>query len=236
MRIRQASRRGIWERNQGTGAETRRVSRARHSRRSKGGGVEEINQALQAVTFFLEAHWLDFHSRRMKHQIQQARYFKCCRCGSRSLPFMLFIYGLGGLFGSQIGGRLSDRFGPNRPMLVALALNAVNLGVLRWTLLSEIGATLAMLIWGFAGWAIFSAQQSRLFRIEPQNGNVVLLLNQSSVYLGSATGALLGAMLLRFGISMADLPSVAASLLLVALITTAVSIASASPGGRKTDH
>jgi predicted MFS family arabinose efflux permease len=146
---------------------------------------------------------------------------------------LLFIYGLGGLLGSQIGGRLSDRFGPNRTMLVALALCAANLAALPWALSSEFAALFAMLIWGFAGWAIFSAQQSRLLHLAPQDGNVVLSLNQSSIYLGSASGALLGAALLRYGVSTDSLTRVAAGLLLFALLAIAASAISAAASHRQ---
>jgi DHA1 family inner membrane transport protein len=50
----------------------------------------------------------------------------------------------------------------------------------------------AVVVWGFAGLAFASPQQSRLLRLAPDAAGIVLALNASAIYLGSAGGAFLG--------------------------------------------
>ncbi len=141
-----------------------------------------------------------------------------------SLAALLFVYGLGGLLGSQTGGWLSDRYGTNLPILGVVALNAIVLGTLHWTISSDLCAPIAMLAWGLGGWAIFAAQQGRLHRLEPTNSHLVLALNQSCIYLGSAGGAWLGATLLGWGVPVPGLTYFAASLFFLAFFVFAVSM------------
>lgn len=118
------------------------------------------------------------------------------RLGLDDIALLLLGYGLGGLAGSQLGGRLVDRFGTTAPIVVCVALNAGNIGLLNLTGGTELGAGIALFIMGFCGWAIFPAQQSRMLTLAPEHGGVVLSLISSTIYIGSAFGAALGGLLL----------------------------------------
>jgi DHA1 family inner membrane transport protein len=113
-----------------------------------------------------------------------------------NIAWLLVAYGLGGLCGSQIGGRLVDRFGTVVPIVVNVIVNAVNIGVLNQSAGSVPGAAVGLFIMAFVGWAVFPAQQSRLLALEPTHGGVVLSLIASTIYIGSAVGAGLGGLLL----------------------------------------
>lgn len=81
---------------------------------------------------------------------------------------LLLIYGVGGLLGSQLGGRLVDRFGAVRPIIVCLGLASVNQVLLGWfaDTLPGLGCLTA---WSLLSWATWAPQQTRLIACEPHN-------------------------------------------------------------------
>ncbi|HUH84110.1 MAG TPA: MFS transporter [Stellaceae bacterium] len=113
-----------------------------------------------------------------------------------NIMWLLASYGLGGVAGSQLGGRFVDRFGAVAPIIVCVGINAANLTLLNITGATVWGAGVALFILAFAGWAVFPAQQMRLLQLEPAHGGLVLSLISSTIYIGSATGAALGGLLL----------------------------------------
>ncbi len=67
------------------------------------------------------------------------------------------------------------------------------------TSLAVVGAGVALVAWSVAGWAITPFQQYRLIELSPRQGNIVLSLNASAIYLGQGIGAGLGALALSYG-------------------------------------
>ncbi len=118
------------------------------------------------------------------------------RLGLDSIAWLLLGYGLGGVSGSQLGGRLVDRFGAIAPVVVFIAVDALDIGLLNLIGGSALGAGIGLFIIAFAGWAVFPAQQSRLLALEPAHGGVVMSLLASTIYIGSAVGAGLGGLML----------------------------------------
>jgi DHA1 family inner membrane transport protein len=57
----------------------------------------------------------------------------------------------------------------------------------------------AILLWGLASWGLMTAQQARLVALTPDLAPVSLSLNSSAIYLGSATGAAIGALVITDG-------------------------------------
>jgi MFS transporter, DHA1 family, inner membrane transport protein len=60
-------------------------------------------------------------------------------------------------------------------------------------------AGLLPLLWGLASWGLMTAQQARLVSLAPALAAVSLSLNSSAIYLGSATGAAVGAFMIADG-------------------------------------
>ena len=140
---------------------------------------------------------------------------------------LLLIYGLGAVIGSWGGGYSVDRFGPIRPICVALIVLIVSLSILPITAVTFVGAAVTMFIWSLAGWSIFPSQQHRLLTLFPASANVILALNNSALYLGSAVGATVGGFVLS-NIGVAALAvvggSFAALALLMIIITTRTAV------------
>jgi predicted MFS family arabinose efflux permease len=146
------------------------------------------------------------------------------RLPGANIAGLLLAFGIGGIVGSQLGGRIADRLGTTVPMFACLTVTMLNFALLPLTLVTLPSAVAALLIWAFFGWATFAPQQSRLLSIAPKDGAVVLSLNNSTIYFGSAAGAALGGILLAGGMPIGRLPLVGAALLLAAITALAASV------------
>ncbi len=113
----------------------------------------------------------------------------------------LLVFGLGVVLGNWLGGVIADRVGATRPLIISLILLALVLGTFSLAATTVVGALVALFIWGLAGSLIFIPQQHRLLSLAPQHANVILALNNSTLYLGIAGGAALGGAIFHAGSS-----------------------------------
>ncbi|MBX6375957.1 MAG: MFS transporter [Acetobacteraceae bacterium] len=124
--------------------------------------------------------------------------------GSRELALALLAFGLASAAGTQLGGSAADRWGPRRAAmlgggLAALAFGGLSLVALLWPGHAAPAIFAPLLLWGLAGWGMMTAQQARLVALAPALAPVTLSLNASAIYLGSATGAAMGALVVAAG-------------------------------------
>jgi predicted MFS family arabinose efflux permease len=113
------------------------------------------------------------------------------------LPVLLLVNGLGAVAGSNIGGRLADRFGARR-MTIAMSWATAALLVLLWAatglprpLADPVFFVLMGLI-GLAGWAFWPAQNSLLGSLAVESAPMILSLNVAAVDTGVALAAAVG--------------------------------------------
>jgi DHA1 family inner membrane transport protein len=121
------------------------------------------------------------------------------RFGGNAVALLFAVMGLGGLAGSQIGGRLVDRFGATRSISCCLAGMTLILALMNLMASTFPGAAIALFMLTCFGWATFPALQSLLLALEPDHSIVVLSLNNSTSYLGLGAGAALGAVVIGAG-------------------------------------
>jgi predicted MFS family arabinose efflux permease len=123
-----------------------------------------------------------------------------------SIGYVLFVYGAAAFSGLLFGGATSDRIGTRRVIVVELSVMTAALASLSlWAgYLSPdealVPVLISVVVWGFAAWGFFPAQQSRLLdiaglRVAP----IILSLNASFIYLGFALGATAGSLTLSHG-------------------------------------
>ena len=125
--------------------------------------------------------------------------------GGRGTSVMLLLFGLAGVVGNIVGGYGADRWSYGRSLAMIFVVLPISL--LTFSLLAPVagsslavaGAGVALITWSVAGWAITPFQQYRLIELYPLQGNLVLSLNASAIYLGQGIGAGLGALAIGYG-------------------------------------
>lgn len=108
------------------------------------------------------------------------------------LSATLALFGVAGVVGTLVGGWANDRFGARRSLTVQLAVLAAMMALVPLTR-GSLAALLAVLMaWGVAGFGMMAPQQSRLAALDPAQAPILLSLNTSMLYFGTALGAAIG--------------------------------------------
>nr|BFD96376.1 MFS transporter [Kitasatospora sp. Xyl93] len=111
---------------------------------------------------------------------------------SGRLSIILATCGVMSVAGSWLGGRLVDRIGVRRVLLTGSALAAGAFTALPWLALSMPGALVYATVVPLAGWAVSVALPHKLATIDPHNAPLLISLNSSALYLGTAAAGLAG--------------------------------------------
>ncbi len=111
---------------------------------------------------------------------------------SGSLSFSLMLFGVAGVIGTVLGGWANDRFGAPRTLKVQLSVLGTMMLLVPLTQ-GHYGLMMAaFFIWGMAGFGMMTPQQSRLAQMAPSQAPLLLSLNTSMLYFGTALGAAVG--------------------------------------------
>jgi DHA1 family inner membrane transport protein len=108
------------------------------------------------------------------------------------LSVTLMVFGLAGAIGTVIGGWANDRFGPKRSLVVQLTLLGAMMALVPLTQGRYAPLVAVFVVWGIAGFGMMTPQQSRLAAIAPAQAPILLSLNTSMLYIGTALGAAIG--------------------------------------------
>lgn len=137
------------------------------------------------------------------------------------LSLTLALFGVSGVLGTILGGWANDRFSPRRTIFVQLSILGTTMVALPLTAGSWFAMTGVLLVWGTSGFGMMVPQQSRLAALAPTQAPLLLSLNTSMLYLGTALGAVVGgAATERLGLAQlgwAGAPFVACGLVILAL-------------------
>jgi DHA1 family inner membrane transport protein len=111
---------------------------------------------------------------------------------SGRLSLSLMLFGVAGVIGTVMGGWANDRFGAPRTLKVQLSVLAAMMMLVPLTH-GHYGLMMAVFFtWGIAGFGMMTPQQSRLAQMSPSQAPVLLSLNTSMLYFGTALGAAVG--------------------------------------------
>ncbi|TMR93116.1 MFS transporter [Nonomuraea basaltis] len=135
------------------------------------------------------------------------------------LPAVLWAWGVGGIVGNQLGGRLTDAYGPRRMILIGLAASTVFMALIPVANLALPVALVWAFLWGALGWLVAPAQQFRTVAVVPDNVPIGLGLLSSAQYLGLFVAGLAGGAALDW-YGRAGVIVLATALGLVALVFT----------------
>ncbi|MBC7940588.1 MAG: MFS transporter [Chitinophagaceae bacterium] len=108
------------------------------------------------------------------------------------LSLTLMLFGLAGVAGTLSGGWANDRFGPGRTLTAQLTVLAAMMLLVPLTVGRYPALVAVFVVWGIAGFGMMAPQQSRLAALAPAQAPMLLSLNTSMLYLGTAGGAAVG--------------------------------------------
>ena len=123
----------------------------------------------------------------------------------KAVSLVLLVGGIASFAGVALGGYATDRIGPNGTIVLALAVLAVSLSSMSALYAApgfagvRLAALAAVALYGIGSYAFNPAQQHRLIGLSGPSAGIVLSLNASAIYLGSAGGAFLGGLVLQYG-------------------------------------
>ena len=142
----------------------------------------------------------------------------------------MWAWGLGGVAGALLIGRIVDRTGrPYAVVTVVLVLLCLSHLLLPVAARAPWALAIPLIVWGASGWALQVPQQHQLIAAQPDQAPVAVSLNSSAVYLGSALGSALGGVTLAAGVAPADLPYWTAALVAVGLLLHLVLVRTPRP-------
>ncbi len=104
----------------------------------------------------------------------------------------LLVVGVAGVAGTLVGGWGTDRFGPVRTLRAQLLVFVVAQAAVPFTAGAWAPMLLVFFVWGVAGFGMMPGQQSRLAAASPAQAPLLLSLNTSMLYLGTAVGSVVG--------------------------------------------
>ena len=115
---------------------------------------------------------------------------------STQLSITLAVFGLAGVVGTLSGGWANDRFGPIRSQRAQLVLLIIMMLVLPLTRGHPPATLVVLVLWGIAGFGMMAPQQSLLAGLSSVQAPLLLSLNGSMLYLGTALGAVISGSLI----------------------------------------
>ncbi|HEV7915497.1 MAG TPA: MFS transporter [Albitalea sp.] len=111
---------------------------------------------------------------------------------SERMSVTLALFGLSGVIGTLVGGWANDHFGARRSLTVQLSLLGTTMVLVPLTAGHYPLLVAVFFVWGIAGFGMMTPQQARLTQLAPAQAPVLLSLNTSMLYFGTAIGAAIG--------------------------------------------
>jgi len=139
-----------------------------------------------------------------------------------AVPWILATMGTGMTIGNFVGGRLADR-GAMRAVLLLFPVLIAVLVALALTSWSPVGLVVFVLLVGAAAAAVSPPIQTRLMDVAGESQTLAAAINHSSLNLGNALGAALGAAVIAAGLGFVAPTWVGAGLAVAGLLLAGVS-------------
>jgi predicted MFS family arabinose efflux permease len=112
------------------------------------------------------------------------------------ISMMFLCFGITGVIGNLIGARAMDRVGAAKVGMIAMGCMLTAIVLWPLTRGSLPITVLLTFVWGLGCFAINGAQQARLIGLAPNLSSASVALNSSAIYLGQATGAFIGGLMI----------------------------------------
>jgi predicted MFS family arabinose efflux permease len=118
------------------------------------------------------------------------------RGSSVELAVLLLLYGVGGIVGTNLAGRLTDRVGSRLVLSIALVAEVVVFVLLPFVDGSLAAMATMFVVWGIVAFAAVVAVQHRLVGIDPAAAGIALSWYSTAMYIGIALAPVVGALAL----------------------------------------
>ncbi|AFJ47385.1 MFS transporter [Shimwellia blattae] len=141
---------------------------------------------------------------------------------------MLVLIGVGFSLGNYLGGRLADRSVTGTLKGFLLLLMVIMLAI-PWLARSEVGAAVAMVIWGAATFAVVPPLQMRVMRVASEAPGLSSSVNIGAFNLGNALGAAAGGAVISGGLGYSMVPVAGAMIAAAGLLLV---VMAARPGAQ----
>lgn len=139
------------------------------------------------------------------------------------VSIVYLVFGIAAVSGGAIGGTFSDQFGPKSTILSVIILFIIAILAIPFTTFSIPFFFIIMVMWGVMSWAITPPMQSYLIESSPENSDIMISLNNSSLHLGVAVGSFAGSIVVdNMGIENNAL--IGGAIVFLGLITAILSI------------
>lgn len=134
-----------------------------------------------------------------------------------TISLLLLAYGVGGAVGNSLGGRVTDRFGSRKPLMMILVVYTVLLATLPLSATTQATAAVVLFAWGMFTWSVNPPIQNWLIELAPANSGLLLSLNASAIYLGVGLSGVVGGVVIN-SVGLLALPPIAAIIAAVSLV------------------
>jgi len=126
-------------------------------------------------------------------------YHRSFGMGSGEIGLVFIVIGVVGVTSTRIGGRLIDRIGRRRSVLIGIGCYATAVFLLPFTATSLPIAIANFVLWVFGVWFGLPAQQAIVSDLTPDSRGTALAFNSSAQYLGGVVGPGLFGVILAAG-------------------------------------
>jgi MFS transporter, DHA1 family, inner membrane transport protein len=116
--------------------------------------------------------------------------------GRDGITAILLIFGLGAVVGNSLGGLMTDRFGPQKTMLVLCVAQLILMPMITFVPFTLYLMAGVIAVWSIFAWSFNVPQQIRLANLDGPRTPVLLALNAAAIYLGGSLGSLVGGQVL----------------------------------------
>lgn len=131
---------------------------------------------------------------------------------------VLLVYGAGAVLGNSLGGRLNDRIGAARTLLLLGCGQLLMLPLLSLVIMPVWLIAILIGFWSALGWSFNVPQQARLGALDPARAPVLLALNAAAIYVGTSVGAAIGGRVVE-AVGFGALGPIGATMILVAILS-----------------
>jgi len=137
---------------------------------------------------------------------------------AQQLSGVLMAIGVGGVAGTVLGGWATDRFGPHRALRWQISGLCACMMAVPLTAGHPVWTVGFFMVWAVCGFGMMTPQQSRLAECGPAQTPMLMSVNASMVYTGTAIGAALGGAALPW-VGFTHLPWVGVAFVVISALT-----------------